>query len=193
MSLSALTAGIRVNKDKNATALALQGEPSTSRPSASVAPGQLDFFASSLQPNVQQPTSKRSKKSKQKSKEVQLASAEESQSVRKQNKIKIQGEACNLFTDFDQLALPTELAQTLLDNSWDQPTAIQMQAIPLMLQHRDLLACASTGSGKTLAFVSLYYHLENLRVVTDISMPQSCFPCSFVIFSSPGLRGDCGR
>lgn len=35
----------------------------------------------------------------------------------------------------------------------NEPTPIQMQAIPLMLQHRDLLASAPTGSGKTLAFV----------------------------------------
>jgi ATP-dependent RNA helicase DDX52/ROK1 len=32
------------------------------------------------------------------------------------------------------------------------PTPIQMQAIPVMLHGRELLASAPTGSGKTLAF-----------------------------------------
>ena len=36
---------------------------------------------------------------------------------------------------------------------WTEPTPIQMQAVPVMTQGRDVLACAPTGSGKTGAFV----------------------------------------
>jgi ATP-dependent RNA helicase DDX52/ROK1 len=36
---------------------------------------------------------------------------------------------------------------------YEKPTAIQQQAVPILLKGRELLACAPTGSGKTAAFV----------------------------------------
>ena len=36
---------------------------------------------------------------------------------------------------------------------FDQPTPIQEQAIPVILEGKDLIACAQTGTGKTAAFV----------------------------------------
>lgn len=36
---------------------------------------------------------------------------------------------------------------------WKSPTKIQLQAIPLALQGRDIIGLAETGSGKTGAFV----------------------------------------
>ncbi|XP_016982081.1 probable ATP-dependent RNA helicase DDX52 [Drosophila rhopaloa] len=46
------------------------------------------------------------------------------------------------------------LQQNLLARNFDQPTPIQMQALPVLLQRRALMACAPTGSGKTLAFLT---------------------------------------
>jgi len=47
-----------------------------------------------------------------------------------------------------------KVSQTLLSNiAYSAPTPIQMQTIPLMLQERELLACAPTGSGKTASFL----------------------------------------
>lgn len=51
----------------------------------------------------------------------------------------------------------TQTRRTLLKNveesSWKEPTPVQMQAVPVLVAGRDLLAAAPTGSGKTAAFV----------------------------------------
>ena len=42
--------------------------------------------------------------------------------------------------------------KALSEKGYEEPTPIQQQAIPLVLQHKDLLGCAQTGTGKTAAF-----------------------------------------
>ncbi len=59
------------------------------------------------------------------------------------------------FTDFN---LRDELQQGLDAMRFDTPTPIQERAIPLILQGRDLIACAQTGTGKTAAFVLPILH-----------------------------------
>jgi ATP-dependent RNA helicase DeaD len=53
------------------------------------------------------------------------------------------------FSDFD---LGEPLQQALRDVGYESPSPIQAAAIPLLLQHRDLLGQAQTGTGKTAAF-----------------------------------------
>jgi len=53
---------------------------------------------------------------------------------------------------FDQLDLSPPLIQAIADQGYHKPTAIQQQAIPLILQGRDILAGAQTGTGKTAGF-----------------------------------------
>ncbi|PKV63139.1 DEAD/DEAH box helicase [Pontibacter ramchanderi] len=53
---------------------------------------------------------------------------------------------------FNDLHLITPILQALEQEGYTQPTPIQQQAIPAVLQGRDLLATAQTGTGKTAAF-----------------------------------------
>ncbi|MDB5397193.1 MAG: box helicase domain protein [Rhodospirillales bacterium] len=53
---------------------------------------------------------------------------------------------------FSELALRPELQQALADQGYSTPTPIQAQAIPHLLEGRDLLGIAQTGTGKTAAF-----------------------------------------
>ena len=48
--------------------------------------------------------------------------------------------------------LDARLLRSLADLSFTHPTLVQAQAIPLILQGKDVLAKARTGSGKTAAY-----------------------------------------
>jgi ATP-dependent RNA helicase DeaD len=53
---------------------------------------------------------------------------------------------------FESLGLEPRLLATLGDLGYEEPTPIQREAIPPLLEGRDLLAEAPTGTGKTAAF-----------------------------------------
>ncbi len=53
---------------------------------------------------------------------------------------------------FAALGLRAELLRALADEGYQTPTPVQAQAIPPILQGRDVLAGAQTGTGKTAAF-----------------------------------------
>ncbi len=55
----------------------------------------------------------------------------------------------NAFSDFE---LRPELAQTVAELGYTDPTPIQSALIPLMLAGRDVIGQAQTGTGKTAAF-----------------------------------------
>ncbi|MEW6728332.1 MAG: DEAD/DEAH box helicase [Pseudomonadota bacterium] len=54
---------------------------------------------------------------------------------------------------FADLGIPSQLVANLTDLGLTQPTPIQAQAIPLLLEGHDLIAKAPTGTGKTAAFL----------------------------------------
>src|SRR3954464_15390203 len=53
---------------------------------------------------------------------------------------------------FENLKLIEPILRALKTEGYTTPTPIQQQAIPVVLQRRDLLGCAQTGTGKTAAF-----------------------------------------
>jgi superfamily II DNA/RNA helicase len=54
---------------------------------------------------------------------------------------------------FNEFALRPEILRAVEEAGYQHPTPIQEQAIPIMLEGRDLLGIAQTGTGKTAAFV----------------------------------------
>ncbi len=53
---------------------------------------------------------------------------------------------------FTELGLSTPLLQAIEKQGYTSPSPIQEQAIPLVLEGKDVLAAAQTGTGKTAGF-----------------------------------------
>lgn len=54
------------------------------------------------------------------------------------------------FSDFN---FDPKLSEGLDSMGYEKPTPIQQQAIPVILQGKDVIACAQTGTGKTAAYI----------------------------------------
>ncbi|MHC5201173.1 DEAD/DEAH box helicase [Myroides sp. LJL119] len=59
---------------------------------------------------------------------------------------------------FEDLQLNQSILKAIHDLGYSQPTAIQQKAIPVILQEKDIIACAQTGTGKTAAFTMPIIH-----------------------------------
>ena len=57
-----------------------------------------------------------------------------------------------MTASFSQLQLHPHLAQAVAEMGYESMTPIQEQAIPVVLQGRDVMGAAQTGTGKTAAF-----------------------------------------
>ncbi|MEE2735025.1 MAG: DEAD/DEAH box helicase [Verrucomicrobiota bacterium] len=71
-------------------------------------------------------------------------------------------------TSFEALQLSAPIQRALHERNYQSLTPIQAQAIPPLLEGRDLLGCAQTGTGKTAAFSLpilnvLYEEPQNIR------------------------------
>ncbi|EDO17551.1 hypothetical protein Kpol_534p31 [Vanderwaltozyma polyspora DSM 70294] len=69
--------------------------------------------------------------------------------------IKVKGKHCpKLITRWSQLGLPTDIMNLITKElKYDEPTAIQSQAIPAIMSGRDLIGISKTGSGKTISYI----------------------------------------
>ncbi len=50
---------------------------------------------------------------------------------------------------FENLGLCDQLLRAIKEQGYDEPTPVQKEAIPVILNKRDILAGAQTGTGKT--------------------------------------------
>lgn len=53
---------------------------------------------------------------------------------------------------FNDMGVISPILKALQEEGYTQPTPIQQQAIPVILEQSDILGCAQTGTGKTAAF-----------------------------------------
>jgi ATP-dependent RNA helicase RhlE len=73
---------------------------------------------------------------------------------------------------FEQLGIIDPILKALQREGYTHPTPIQEQAIPLLLNGKDLLGCAQTGTGKTAAFaVPIIQHLYQSKTRQKGSRP----------------------
>lgn len=70
----------------------------------------------------------------------------------------------NTEIKFSDLNLPENILTTLTQIGYQTPTPIQIQAIPNILEGRDILGMAQTGTGKTAAFA--------LPILANINLKQ---------------------
>ncbi|MCE2708606.1 MAG: DEAD/DEAH box helicase [Bacteroidota bacterium] len=76
-------------------------------------------------------------------------------------------------TKFSDLGISEEILRAVEEMGYTQPSPIQHQAIPFVLQGRDLIGQAQTGTGKTAAFAIPIIDL----VDPDFNKPQAIILC----------------
>ncbi|NJM49998.1 MAG: DEAD/DEAH box helicase [Sphingomonadales bacterium] len=79
---------------------------------------------------------------------------------------------------FEQLGLAGPILKALNVAGYDKPTPIQEQAIPSLLQGRDLCGIAQTGTGKTAAFA-----LPSLHHFATRPKPRQAKSCRMLVLS----------
>lgn len=71
---------------------------------------------------------------------------------------------------FDELNLAPAILKAVREHGYETPTPIQAQAIPIVLEGRDVLGGAQTGTGKTAAFtLPILHKLSMSRSATNAS------------------------
>ena len=74
---------------------------------------------------------------------------------------------------FSQLNLAEPLSRAVAELGYESMTPIQAQAIPVVVQGRDVMGAAQTGTGKTAAFSRSEEHTSELSHITPSRMPSS--------------------
>ncbi len=78
---------------------------------------------------------------------------------------------------FQDLGLHSELLRAVEKRGYANATPIQLQAIPIAMQGRDVLGCAQTGTGKTAAFALPILHRMNEAKLASLTAEPTETAC----------------
>ncbi|SDA91470.1 ATP-dependent RNA helicase DeaD [Algoriphagus alkaliphilus] len=78
-----------------------------------------------------------------------------------------------ITTQFSDLGISVEILRAVEEMGYTTPSPIQLQAIPFVLEGRDLIGQAQTGTGKTAAFAIPIIDL----VDSELNKPQAIILC----------------
>jgi ATP-dependent RNA helicase DDX46/PRP5 len=98
---------------------------------------------------------------------------EQQNQKRDELQIKVRGKGCPAAVDsWEQCGLSDRILTAIYAHSLKEPFAIQRQAIPAIMNGRDVIGVAKTGSGKTLAFLlPLFRHILDQPPLGDNEGP----------------------
>jgi len=82
---------------------------------------------------------------------------------------------------FEQLGLSREILLAVADEGYVTPTAIQIEAIPVILSGQDVMASAQTGTGKTAGFTLPL--LQKLQAFANTSVSPAKHPVRALIMA----------
>ena len=103
------------------------------------------------------------------------------------------------FSSFSHI-LDSRILRALADMGFARPTLVQLKAIPIALENRDILARARTGSGKTAAYcIPVLQKILKAKAVRPVckvpdvwlrwspAWPSEPVNCRFLISSHPSI------
>lgn len=73
---------------------------------------------------------------------------------------------------FDEILTNDDVLDGLWDMHFDECTPVQEKTIPVIMEGRDILACAQTGTGKTAAYL-----LPVINALADGGYPSDAVNC----------------
>jgi len=81
---------------------------------------------------------------------------------------------------FDDLKINPYLKRALNKNNYNTMTKIQKKAIPILLEHKNVIVKSETGSGKTLAYIiPLYQNLIEINEINKINRKDGIYSIIF--------------
>jgi ATP-dependent RNA helicase DDX3X len=101
--------------------------------------------------------------------------------------VEVKGKNCpNPISDFKDIELDPALMKNIQRANFSKPTPVQKHSIPIVLNHRDLMACAQTGSGKTAAFLFPLIHRMLNEGISEDPAPydpshKRAFPTALIL------------